>query len=173
MSTESGDTRTLTGSCMCGEVRYEVRDFPAGKTIDGTICHCKVSPFFNPFDDLVLIIRVIDMPKAEYDAVVQRAGRTQEPACRPGRAKGTSVVHRAFSSLIPSSTDQVWTDTTALSGKHINRAFCGTCGSALYALPESAPEIVFLKAGTLDVIDEVVPKAELVSGCGRLDGVFI
>jgi hypothetical protein len=115
--------------------------------------------------------RVIDMPKTEHHAVIQRPGRTQEPTRRPGRAKGTSVIIRAFSSLKPLSNNQVWTDNTALSGKPINRSFCGTCGSSLYSCPDSLPEVVFIKAGSLDLIDEVVPKAEVVSNDLRLYGL--
>lgn len=58
---------------------------------------------------------------------------------------------------------QAWADTTALSGKPIHRSFCPTCGSALFSCPDSAPEVAFIKAGALDQIDEVVPKAEIVS----------
>lgn len=70
-------------------------------------------------------------------------------------------------SFRPLTISQAWTDTTALSGKPIKRMFCPTCGSALFSCPDSAPEVVFIKAGTLDQIDEVVPKVEVVSRTGR------
>lgn len=66
------------------------------------------------------------------------------------------------------TTFQSWTDTTALSGKPIKRLFCPTCGSALVSCPDSAPEVVFIKAGTLDQIDEVVPKVEVVSRTAQI-----
>ncbi|GHJ85176.1 hypothetical protein NliqN6_1578 [Naganishia liquefaciens] len=124
MSTATKDTRTLTGRCMCGEVEYEVRDFPAGKSIDGTICHCKTCRKMNTM--------------LSYNV----RGERKNLHVTKGEPKS-------------------WTDTTALSGKTIKRMFCPTCGSALYSCPESAPEVVFLKAGALDQIDEVVPRAEI------------
>lgn len=39
---------------------------------------------------------------------------------------------------------------TADSGHATTRAFCGDCGSALFGLPSSAPEIVTIRAGSLD-----------------------
>jgi hypothetical protein len=39
---------------------------------------------------------------------------------------------------------------TAASGYATMRAFCGDCGSPLFGLPGSAPEMVTLRAGSLD-----------------------
>jgi hypothetical protein len=39
---------------------------------------------------------------------------------------------------------------TADSGHPTTRAFCATCGSPLFGLPGSAPEIVTIRAGSLD-----------------------
>jgi hypothetical protein len=41
-------------------------------------------------------------------------------------------------------------ELTADSGHTTTRAFCGDCGSPLFGLPGSAPEIVTLRAGSLD-----------------------
>ncbi|KAJ9127307.1 hypothetical protein QFC24_000714 [Naganishia onofrii] len=133
MTSDSTDTRTLTGGCMCGAVRYEVRDFPAGKEIDGILCHCKKMNTMLSFN-------------------VQ------------GARKNLHVVQ---------GEPKTWEDPNADSGKPITRAFCGTCGTALWSTPESAPEVVFVKAGALDQINEVKPKAEIVSRGinGQLNGV--
>src|ERR671931_285000 len=39
---------------------------------------------------------------------------------------------------------------TADSGYATTRAFCGDCGSPLFGVPSSVPEIVALRAGSLD-----------------------
>ncbi|TMA32399.1 MAG: GFA family protein [Deltaproteobacteria bacterium] len=41
-------------------------------------------------------------------------------------------------------------DLTADSGHTTTRAFCGDCGSSLFGLPGAAPEIVMIRAGSLD-----------------------
>ena len=41
-------------------------------------------------------------------------------------------------------------ELTADSGYATTRAFCGDCGSPLFGLPGSAPEMVTIRAGSLD-----------------------
>lgn len=36
------------------------------------------------------------------------------------------------------------------SGEAVRRQFCGTCGSPVFTRADGAPEILFIKAGTLD-----------------------
>ena len=43
------------------------------------------------------------------------------------------------------------------SGRPVTRFFCGDCGSPLYTLPPLHPEVVFIKAGSLDDPTLVVP----------------
>lgn len=85
-----------------------------------------------------------------------------EPKVRP---------HSLIVSLCPltvsNSDDQTWVDKNADSGKPITRAFCGTCGTALWSAPDSAPDVVFIKAGALDQIDEVKPKVEIVGSVNK------
>lgn len=48
MSTTLANTTTLTGSCFCGNVAYEITGVPVGP-VDGIICHCRVrTPWFHP-----------------------------------------------------------------------------------------------------------------------------
>ncbi|BEV00268.1 GFA family protein [Novosphingobium olei] len=46
------------------------------------------------------------------------------------------------------------------SGASVTRQFCGTCGSPLFSLVESAPGLVFVKAGTLDDTTGFKPSAQ-------------
>lgn len=41
-------------------------------------------------------------------------------------------------------------DDMGESGKAVHRQFCDNCGSPLFTLAESAPELIFIKAGTFD-----------------------
>jgi len=72
----------------------------------------------------------------------------------------------AFSILIavPKSTVTV-TGTpkeyvdTADSGKPVYRRFCGDCGSPLFSLVPDAPDMIFVKAGTLDDTSQLQPQS--------------
>ena len=46
------------------------------------------------------------------------------------------------------------------SGEKVRRQFCGTCGSALFSLPDALPGVVFIKAGTLDDTTDFVPTVQ-------------
>ncbi len=50
--------------------------------------------------------------------------------------------------------------TTGESGALVHRYFCANCGSPLYTLPDALPDIVFIKAGTLDDASWLEPQAE-------------
>ncbi len=39
---------------------------------------------------------------------------------------------------------------TANSGKKVHRSFCPECGTHIYSKAETAPNVVFVKAGTMD-----------------------
>ena len=49
------------------------------------------------------------------------------------------------------------------SGQKVFRRFCGSCGSPVITDTEDAPEmgLIFIKAGTLDQVDDLVPSAHL------------
>lgn len=47
------------------------------------------------------------------------------------------------------------------SGSAVTRQFCGTCGSPLFSLVESAPGLVFVKAGTLDDTSDFNPQVQV------------
>lgn len=45
------------------------------------------------------------------------------------------------------------------SGHAVHRQFCDNCGSPLFTLAESAPEMIFIKAGTFDDTSWLQPSA--------------
>lgn len=55
---------------------------------------------------------------------------------------------------------RVYVDTGD-SGKPVYRHFCGCCGSPVFAVTALAPGKIVLKAGTLDDVDGLQPKAEI------------
>ena len=55
-----------------------------------------------------------------------------------------------------------WADTGS-SGKTVHRIFCSECGSPIAHDPEAAPEIIAIKAGTLD--KEQKKNLKPVCGC--------
>ena len=50
---------------------------------------------------------------------------------------------------------------TAESGTRRGQAFCGTCGSALYAFTPPDPEIVNLRLGSVDQRTDLPPHAQI------------
>lgn len=46
---------------------------------------------------------------------------------------------------------------TANSGAVLTRRFCPNCGSALFSVSSAAPNLVYVKAGTLDDTSDVKP----------------
>lgn len=47
------------------------------------------------------------------------------------------------------------------SGKGVARHFCAQCGSPIISVAEALPEVVIVKAGTLDAFAAVTPAAEV------------
>ena len=100
---------TLTGSCLCRAIRYEVR-VPITEL---RACHCK--------------------------------------DCQKASGAGGSV-----NAMIPSSAFSITQGTpkrysmVAASGRTLHRFFCGECGSPLYSHRETMPEVLGIRAGTLD-----------------------
>ena len=47
------------------------------------------------------------------------------------------------------------------SGHPVHRAFCPACGSPIFSTTHGEPDLIYLKAGTLDVTDDLKPTIEL------------
>lgn len=50
---------------------------------------------------------------------------------------------------------------TGDSGRRVERHFCGACGSPILSIIEPLPDMLFIKAGTLDDISELQPAIEV------------
>ena len=55
--------------------------------------------------------------------------------------------------------------TIADSGRKITREFCPNCGSPLFTRAEKCPDLVFLKAGSLDEPELIKPSCEIWTKC--------
>lgn len=55
--------------------------------------------------------------------------------------------------------------TIADSGRNITREFCPECGSPLFTKAEKCPDLVFLKAGSLDESKSVKPGYQIWTKC--------
>jgi len=58
-------------------------------------------------------------------------------------------------------------DLTADSGHTTTRAFCGDCGSSLFGLPGAAPEIVMIRAGSLDEPSSFKPSQDIFTASAQ------
>ncbi|MBO6557148.1 MAG: GFA family protein [Pseudomonadales bacterium] len=52
---------------------------------------------------------------------------------------------------------KLYLDSDTDSGNHVERYFCGDCGSPIYSALPSQPEMLFLKTGTMDDTSEFAP----------------
>ncbi|PTV48868.1 GFA family protein [Acinetobacter pittii] len=79
------------------------------------------------------------------------------------KATGSAYAPIAFfhQSELKVSGELKYFETLGSSGRAIKRAFCPTCGSQLFGLPEIAPEMISIRAGTLDDPSLYQPRAEV------------
>lgn len=86
-----------------------------------------------------------------YEGEVGAAGYCHCADCRrvSGSAFGVSVRVAAEGFRIISGAPKSFTKAGD-SGRPVTRCFCADCGSPLYTLPPLHPEVVFIKAGSLD-----------------------
>jgi hypothetical protein len=116
----------LTGSCLCGAIRY---------TIDTDVkelraCHCR-------------------------NCQKQSGAQGTVNAVLPSTAfKLTQGKPRRFSAV-------------ADSGRTLHRYFCGDCGSGVYSQRETNPEMVVVRAGTLDNPPDMKITAHIWTGSKR------
>ena len=99
----------LTGSCLCGAIRY---------TIDADVKELR--------------------------------------ACHCTNCQKQSGAQGTVNALLPSAAFRLTQGTpkrftaVADSGRTLHRYFCGDCGSGIYSQREANPEMVVVRAGTLD-----------------------
>lgn len=78
-----------------------------------------------------------------------------------GSAFSTVVVVPADSLEISGDTIGIYVTTSEESGLPARRHFCTNCGSALLTKAEASPELVFVKAGTLNDTSAVTPAIDV------------
>jgi len=99
----------------------------------------------------------------------QGAGICHCEDCRRGSGGPYSVVITVPRSAVILKGDYKIYSTVGTSGKLANRYFCPNCGSQIANYPDAAPEVVYIKAGTLsnDQQQLLDPAAEVFTR-GRL-----
>lgn len=58
-------------------------------------------------------------------------------------------------------------ETLGASGQAVSRAFCGRCGSPIFSDAKTTPELLWLKAGTLDDTAPLQPEVQLWCGSAQ------
>ena len=109
----------LSGSCLCGSVRYSSESEP----VVSAICHCKncQQQSGSAFSTIIGVPR---------------------PSLKVEGATGTF-------------------NDRAESGKYVIRRFCPKCGSALISGVEVTPDLLWIKAGTLDDASAFTPQMHI------------
>jgi len=81
--------------------------------------------------------------------------------CRKATGSGkASIVNFPKTAIKLSGNYKVY-ETIGTQGSHIKRGFCPDCGSQMITLIDEMPEIMFLKAGTMDDSDWITFGANL------------
>lgn len=62
--------------------------------------------------------------------------------------------------------DVKYYESTADSGKLINRGFCPNCGSQIFGKPEAFPDMLAIRAGSLDDTSQYKPQLDLYTSHG-------
>jgi hypothetical protein len=70
--------------------------------------------------------------------------------CQKSTGSGKATILLLPSEVIQMEGELQFHVATAESGRHINRGFCGKCGSGILSFIEEMPGMKFVKAGTLD-----------------------
>ena len=110
---------TITGGCLCGAVRYEVKGEPVGQAV----CHCR--------------------------------------HCQRQSGSAFSVLLAVPApALVLHGPDGLYEDLGE-SGATVERYFCSKCGSPLYSALPASPDVVFVKAGTLDDPTIMAPRVHV------------
>ena len=97
----------------------------------------------------------------EHEGPLGAAGYCHCADCRhvSGSAFGVSVRGIAERFRITAGAPKSYTKAGD-SGRLVTRYFCGDCGSPLFTRPPLHPEVVFIKAGSLDDPGLVAPERE-------------
>ena len=64
-------------------------------------------------------------------------------------------------SSVTISGDAKYFASPGKSGKMVNRGFCQNCGSQLFGKPEGSPDMIAIRAGTLDDPSQYKPQIDL------------
>ncbi len=110
--------KKYSGSCLCGEVRYECSEEPV---FSGN-CHCR--------------------------------------DCQKSSGSGYVPVLLFKKHTINIFGNPIYFASTGGSGKSIKRGFCASCGSTIFGLFEATPDLIGIRAGSLDNPDVYKPKLD-------------
>jgi hypothetical protein len=98
---------------------------------------------------------------------------TELRACHCGDCQKASGTAGSVNAVIPSTAFKLTQGTprcyalTADSGRKLHRYFCGDCGSPIYSQRPAAPEMVVVRAGTLDAAGDMKITANIWTKSAR------
>ena len=81
--------------------------------------------------------------------------------CQKQSGSAFSVILVTSAADFTVSEDPPFFADSGESGNELKRYFCDKCGSPLYSVSANDPNVLAVKAGTLDKVDELSPKFHL------------
>jgi hypothetical protein len=109
----------LTGSCLCGAVRYECAAAP----VFSVNCHCR--------------------------------------SCQKASGSGYAAICMVPVAALAVTGEVRYYDEPGDSGQNVSRGFCPVCGSQLFGKPAVLPNLVGIKAASLDEPERYQPSADM------------
>jgi hypothetical protein len=103
---------------------------------------------------------------AESDPLVTAICHCHNCQRQTGSTYSLVVAVQRGSVTIDGSTLSTFDTVTESTGTPAHRQFCSNCGSPLLTLADAAPELAFIKAGTLDKNTELAPTVEVHCASG-------
>jgi hypothetical protein len=103
---------------------------------------------------------------AESDPLVTAICHCHNCQRQTGSSYSLVVAVPRVSVKIEGSTLSTFDTVTESAGTPSHRQFCSNCGSPLLTLADAAPELAFIKAGTLDDNAGVTPAVEVHCASG-------
>lgn len=149
LTTNAMSSKTITGSCLCRQIHYELTGAPEMTFL----CHC---------ENCRKITGSMFMANSFYLQSVRPCPRT-----RSNRERLTKPLSQQFQLLAGEDLLKTYHDSRTESGGTLARSFCSNCGSPLFVTNKANPHIkdaIIVPAGTMDLgaeDDQWAPQREV------------
>lgn len=94
------------------------------------------------------------------------AGNCHCTDCKKASGSGYAPTMFFPANMVSITGDVKYYDSKGKSGKTVSRGFCPNCGSQLFGKPEAFPDMIAIRAGSLDDTSQYKPQIDLYTSHG-------